>query len=201
MSVLKESLSAPAFSRKEALRYMGAAAESSTLSALLDDCLRECAGALRYDVCYRILPIGRQKDKLYAGDLVLPGRDLARYFAGCTHTLLFAATVGPGMDRLIHRYGPISPARALCYEAIGSERIEALCNAFCDSIKQKMAANGSKIRPRFSPGYGDCPLSLQEQIFLLLDPPRQIGLTLGKGGIMIPKKSVTAFVGIKEKES
>ncbi|UQT39368.1 hypothetical protein M5E89_13960 [Acidaminococcus intestini] len=51
-------------------------------------------------------------------------------------------------------------------------------------------------RSRFSPGYGDWPLTDQEKIFRLLELPKKIGLTLTAGGLMAPIKSVTAVIGI-----
>ena len=52
------------------------------------------------------------------------------------------------------------------------------------------------LPPRFSPGYGDLPLSLQRDIFRVLDCPRKIGLTLNESLLMSPSKSVTAIVGL-----
>lgn len=51
-------------------------------------------------------------------------------------------------------------------------------------------------RPRFSPGYGDLPLSAQREIFAVLDCGKRIGLMLNDSLLMSPSKSVTAFVGI-----
>ena len=56
------------------------------------------------------------------------------------------------------------------------------------------------LEPRFSPGYGDLPLSAQKNIFAVLDPERRIGLTLNSSLLMSPSKSVTAFVGLGNTE-
>ena len=78
-------------------------------------------------------------------------------------------------------------------QAIGAERIEALCDAFCDDMEKEM---GVSLRPRFSPGYGDLPLSVQKDIISLLEAPKRIGLSLNDSLLMSPTKSVTAFAGI-----
>jgi len=93
---------------------------------------------------------------------------------------------------MIAKYGRISPVRALFFQAIGAERIESLCNAFCKDIKKDL-----NITPRFSPGFGDLPLELQKDIFFALQPHRNIGLTLNESLLMSPSKSVTAIIGIK----
>ena len=121
---------------------------------------------------------------------------LRAYFAPCQKKIVFAATVGVETDRLIAKYSRISPAKALLFQAIGTERVEALCNAFCARLEQEY---DMKAERRISPGYGDLPLSLQKKIFALLDCQRKIGLTLGSSLLMSHTNSVTAFVGLKER--
>ena len=105
-----------------------------------------------------------------------------------------AATVGVGIDRLIAKYSRISPSKALMLQAIGAERIEALCNAFCNDLS---ACDNSCIK-RFSPGYGDLPLEVQRDIFSVLDCGKYIGVSLNGSLVMSPSKSVTAFAVASE---
>ena len=51
---------------------------------------------------------------------------------------------------------------------------------------------------RFSPGYGDSPLEMQEQLLELLDAERQLGITLSKGYMMSPSKSITGIMGLAD---
>ena len=80
------------------------------------------------------------------------------------------------------------------FQAIGSERVESLCDELCRELEGEWGT----VRPRFSPGYGDLPLSLQKEIFALLDCGRSIGVALGENLLMSPSKSVTAIVGVKK---
>jgi cobalamin-dependent methionine synthase I len=96
------------------------------------------------------------------------------------------------------RYKRLSAGKALCIQAIGSERAEAVCDMLCDDIKKEYAAQGYTPVARFSPGYADLPLSLQRDIFKALDCPRTLGITLSDGFLMSPTKSVTAIVGLKK---
>lgn len=98
------------------------------------------------------------------------------------------------IDRLIAKYGKISPTKALIFQAIGSERAEALCNLFCADMEKTYSL---KAAPRFSSGYGDLPLESQKPIFSVLLPERNLGITLTDSMLMFPTKSVTAFVGLK----
>ena len=51
---------------------------------------------------------------------------------------------------------------------------------------------------RFSPGYGDFPLDYQRELLALTDAPRKIGLMVTSGSIMVPRKSITALIGIAD---
>ena len=62
---------------------------------------------------------------------------LSKNLSGCKTAVIFAATVGLMPDRLISRYGVSSPAKALVFDAIGAERIESLCDHFCEDLKEK----------------------------------------------------------------
>ena len=86
---------------------------------------------------------------------------------------------------------------ALCLQAIGSERAEALCDAFCNDMASEYTKYGKVLRPRFSAGYGDLPLSLQRDITGVLQTPKNIGISLNESLLMSPSKSVTAIIGIK----
>ena len=114
--------------------------------------------------------------------------------------VVFGATVGLAIDRLIARYGHISPVKALFFQAIGAERIEAVCDLFCADIQREYAACGYQAGARFSPGYGDFPLSAQRDIFRVLDCSRKIGLSLNSSLLMSPSKSVTAIIGLSREK-
>ena len=197
-TVFTKTFSEIPVSKKEILRYAGAGTITPEITRLLDECLIASQGCFSYQVCYRFFPVvfGETLDLGFAKT---PSRDLRRYLQGCDGILLFAATVGLGIDRLIARYSSLSPAKALTFQAIGAERIESLCDVFCAEIKKELALEGRAVKPRFSPGYGDLPLSLQREIFRALEPARRIGLSLNESFLMSPSKSVTALVGFTTK--
>ena len=179
--------------RREILRYAGCDVADAAVTELMESCLTESADALTPKVCYGELAADVQGDKCDFGLFSLSSHQLAGNLDGCSCVILFAATVGIGIDRLIAKYSRIAPSRALMMQAIGAERIEALCDAFCADMEKEL---GTSLRPRFSPGYGDLPLECQKDIIALLDTPRKIGLSLHDSLLMSPTKSVTAFAGI-----
>lgn len=181
----------PRFRLREALRYSGA---DDSFAGITEDCFEECKDLMRYDVCYARMPIIRSDGVLDLTFAKTESRALKKNLESCDEIILFAATVGIGIDRMIARYGALSPSRAVILQGLGAERIESLCDAFCDMLESDEPCG---VRPRFSPGYGDLPLEMQREIFTALRPERSIGLTLNENMIMSPSKSVTAIVGIK----
>lgn len=189
--IYRKTYPQPPVCRREILRYAGCRQGDEELERLLDACLEEALPRLRYQVCWRFLNAEEQETFLRQSRL------LEKNLSGCREVVLLASTVGVELDRLIARYSHLSPTKALLVQAIGAERIEALCDRFCADLAAQRALTA---RPRFSPGYGDLPLQAQQQIFALLDCPRTIGLFLNESLLMSPSKSVTAFLGLAEGE-
>ena len=216
----------PPVCKKEILRYAGcrpvASAkaaitedqkpEQSQLEELLEETLAEVLPKLSYKVCYIEFPLSISGKCCDFGCMKTDSADLAKNLQGCERGILFAATIGVEIDRLIARYTHISPAKAVILQAIGAERIESLCDVFCADVvnrlvnvsssgQDKAQENGntgrSTLRPRFSPGYGDLPLDVQKDIFQVLNCSKNIGLSLNDSLLMSPSKSVTAFAGIE----
>jgi hypothetical protein len=154
--------------------------------AVLDGVLGELLPGLLFRVCHAATDVSVSEDEVSFSFGKTVSRSLAERLRDCDSAVIFAATVGFAPDILVRRYR-FDPLRGLLAHAAGTERVEALCDAFCAGIKNAV--------PRFSPGYGDLPLSFQRDIFDFLSPERHIGLSLGENLIMSPSKSVTAIVG------
>ncbi len=191
---------APKLNRREILRYMSCEKATAETEKLLDKCISESETAFSFRVVYTELPIVREENLILLGGMKIYSRELAKNLTDCNNALVFAATVGLVIDRLILKYSHASPSSALCMQAIGTERIESLCELFCLEMKDKYSEQNMLLRPRFSPGYGDLPLELQRDIFSLLECEKRLGMTLNNSLLISPTKSVTAIIGIKEKQ-
>ncbi len=177
------------------MRFAGGKGEAeSSLPSILDECEKACLPLLTPKVVYAELT----KEELFA---LVPSAaksaGLNEVLFDAEKVILFAATVGLSVDRLIARYAQISPVKALFFQALGAERIESLCDLFCEEWERK---KGVSLGRRYSAGYGDFPLEAQKDIFSALDCPKRIGLTLTDSLMMTPTKSVTAIVPIGGKK-
>jgi len=194
--VLKVSCVLPPVSEREVLRYAGEKNAGDETISLLRECIRECDGIFASEVVFRLLSIERN-DGISVGGLQISSNALKKNLQGCDRVIILAATSGLGIDRLIAKYLKISPARALFFHSIGTERVEALCDVFCKTLEEK---EGFILRPRFSPGYGDLPLEIQRDILHLLNADKTLGIGLNESCLLSPSKSVTAFAGIQSKK-
>ncbi len=184
--------------KKEILRYSGCKKADVQTEGILAECIAEIKGKANGKICYTVLPATIRGNICDFEYFSLNSKSLARNLEDCQRVIIFAATVGVEIDRLIQKYGQISPAKALMFQAIGAERIETLCDAFCQDMESEL---GKALKPRFSAGYGDLLLDTQKDIFSLLAPEKRIGLTLNKSMLMSPSKSVTAFAGISDNKT
>ncbi len=181
-------------SRAFALSCMGVKGTPDVRTlALLAQAEEKARGAIKPRVCYDIVPMQIEGNRLQIGALSVTSSALADAFAGQSACLLLSATLGADIDRMISACAITSPALALAMDGVASALIEAVCDAFCAEMEEK----AGKCTPRFSPGYGDLPLSFQSALLSYLDAPRRIGLTLTQAGMMVPIKSVSALSGIK----
>ena len=181
---------------REAFRYMSCKSPDEQMKRLFEECLSECLGALSYKACWREFPLLFCGDEINLGFARTKSRALFTNLKGCGKIVLFAATVGHEMDRLIKKQSLLSPAKSVCLQAIGSERVESLCDTLNAELKEQYKKQGFLLKPRFSPGYGDLTLSLQREIMPALDCAKLLGISLGENLMMSPSKSVTAIIGV-----
>ncbi len=195
-TVFVKNYTPPPWNTREILRYASCKGADGRMTALMEKCIAEIEPLLSYRVCFARFAVEAADDMLNLGFARVQSSALAKNLSSCGEIVLFAATVGLAPDRLTARYASVSPAKSLFFDAIGAERAESLCDAFCAELKAEATENGCFTRPRFSAGYGDLPLSLQKDIFRALSPEKHIGATLRESLIVSPAKTVTAIVGI-----
>ena len=179
----------------EIARYSGARELNAELENLIKNCIEEAERekAVDYRVCYLETPIDIVGKKVQTPFAIFESEGLAKTLCKSSSAIIFACTLGIGIDRLIKKYSETNPSKALVFQALGAERTETFTDLFLQDISKE---KGVKLSSRFSPGYGDLPLSAQRDIFAVLNPLKLIGLTLNDSLLMSPSKSVTAIVGI-----
>ncbi|QHI71777.1 hypothetical protein [Aminipila terrae] len=150
---------------------------------------------------YREFPLGitEELEELYILNEKnkLEGKAIAEHLAGCNQCILMAVTMGMQTDKLIRRTQITDMARAVALDACASSLIEDLCDQINLQLTQEYEKQNKALTSRFSPGYGDLPLTAQNIFSKLLEMEKKIGLTQNSEHLLIPRKSVTAVIGIK----
>lgn len=136
-----------------------------------------------------------------SSELTLPGKNIAQNLKDAAYCILFSATLGIDVDRLISISEHKSMTKALILDACASSYIETICDLCNQEVKDAFSHIGYKTAPRFSPGYGDLPIALQSKFCQVLDTHRKIGLSCSASNLLIPRKSVTAIIGLVPENS
>ena len=184
--------------RKEILRYLGYrnAAPDAAVQSAIEDVLRELERVASPRSVTRETVISQtEPEATEIGGVMIQSRSLYLHLRSCTSGMLFAATLGAPVDLLIQRYSVSDMSRAVIAQACAAAMIEAYCDDCQKDIETAARSQGLYLRPRYSPGYGDFPLSYQKALLELLNAQRRIGLTRTESDMLVPTKSVTAIIG------
>ncbi len=180
----------------EVLRYLGGPLTDipDALLQTVQQTATELQSTARPKAVWRIFSL--DGTALLGTTLSLSGVDIQRHLTDCTKGVLMAATLGADVERLIMHAQVSDLSKALILDSCASAAIENICDNLEADLRTQVEADGFFLTDRFSPGYGDLPLALQSDFCTLLNTQRQIGLTVSQSNILIPRKSVTAILGI-----
>ena len=129
-------------------------------------------------------------------ELRLEGKSIKRHLSGCQKIVVMGATLGAGADHLIRRLQITDMTEAVIADCGASVLIEQVCDAFQNTIND--AVDGYTTS-RFSPGYGDFPIEVQPDMIRYIDGQRKIGLNVTSNNLLVPRKSVTAVIGVSDR--
>lgn len=188
-------------SKKEVLRYLGYRNQilSYDMENLIDITIDEAYNIIKPRYVYRYFEI-LSKDSSYLElkdtNVYMKGKDISAHLNGSKECYLMAVTLGVEIDKKIRYYEHSSITKAMILDACATTAVENVCDIVCSIIKNDLKKDGLTITRRYSPGYGDFDINIQREILNLVDAEKLIGLTATRNNILIPRKSVTAVVGV-----
>ena len=100
------------------------------------------------------------------------------------------------MDFKIRYYEKTNITKALILDACATTAIEEICDKICEDLEEMVKKDNMALTTRYSPGYGDLPIDIQRDFLSVLRADKSIGLTVSSHNILIPRKSITAIVGV-----
>ncbi len=189
---------------KEAVRYLGYgknAVDDKILQEIQNSFLELEELADKKSI-YRIFELSlKDENELEIGNVEICSRNLRTNLTNCKQVVLFAATLGTEVDRVIRKTQVVDMAKAVVMQACAATLLEEYCDELQNEVAEQLQQQGKYIRPRFSPGYGDFLIQHQKDVLAMLDAPKMIGVTMTDSYMLTPTKSVTAVIGISEMQT
>lgn len=184
---------------REAIRYLGYgnhAVDDHTLD-LIENVFKELDQLGPMKIVYRIFDISQDANgHLQIGQLDIESKSLKRNLKGCKEAILLAASLGPGVDRLLRKYSIADMARVVVIQACAAASLEDQLDSWQENMARKFKTEDLYLRPRFSPGYGDFSIEHQPMFVQMLEASKRVGVTVTDSLMLSPSKSVTALIGI-----
>lgn len=130
---------------------------------------------------------------------LLQGADITAHMRGCQEGLLMGLTLGVKTDAVLRRAAATDMAYAVVLDAAACALIEQVADGLEQQLRQQLKKENRFMTGRFSPGYGDWPITVQPQFLQWMDAPRQAGICATESCVLTPSKSITALCGIADR--
>lgn len=186
--------------KDEVLRYLGY--NGQEIDEETDNMITKCI-SLALSVCtpaYTYMTsdvlVDENRIALKGTNLILDGKDILNHLKDSEKCITLACTLGMGFEAELLKLQAKSTAQAVIFDAVGTAFIEEFADHTEEKLLLPYKENGYFSNFRFSPGYGDLKIELQQDIIATLDAQKKIGLSVTDTNILIPRKSITAFIGI-----
>lgn len=187
-----------AVDRSEMMRYAGLPPKGAAIpDALIADALREAAALAEPRGAWELYPYDAEQGAVL-GDppLVLEGTAIRRHLARSVSAAVLAVTAGPAIEEASaahFRAGRYT--EGLLLDAAATAIAEHLADQLDGYIQSEARRTGRQTAWRYSPGYGDWPVTQQRALCALIGASR-IGVSVTDHAMLVPRKSVTAVIGL-----
>ncbi len=187
-------------SKSEIMRYLGYKKGSSDkrLDVEIMDAVEELQRTALFNYVYRDFDVKKDENSLIFKDssIMTESKKLRSHLINSNRAVVMAVTLGFQVEKKFKYYTKLDLSKGIVYEACAAALIEELCDYVQREIEAEASEEGYYITDRYSPGYGDLSLEVQPHIIKALDAQKRIGLSTTENHILIPRKSVTAIIGL-----
>ena len=131
-----------------------------------------------------------------AQPLTLKGEVIKKHLADATQIAVMAVTIGNQLEQAItSRFAQGLYSTAVLIDAAATAAVEIVANQVNTIIDHHAAKLGYLTTRRFSPGYGNWPITAQAAVTTLAGG-HLIGISVTETSMLQPRKSVTAVIGL-----
>ena len=177
--------------KSEVLRYMGCKGHeiSAELDSTIDNMTELCfqLAEPKYTYGYFDLQFEDRGITIAGTDILLTGNDIYNHLSGARHCAIMAVTLGMNTERRIMLLEKSSMTEALIFDSAANACIESAAEYVNTLISKEAESKNLFTNYRYSPGYGDFSIEMQNKLIPLLRCQTRIGLTVTENSIMIPR--------------
>lgn len=173
------------------------------ISSVVDDYIENAHHLIEPTYSYIIRNVERvDGSNVYIeGSVVFKSKVVASLLGHCCRVAIFVATIGSRLEEMVLRLAEDGLVlQSVVLDAVGSNAAEKVAD-FAHLMVDEMAnIHGLCTSQRFSPGYCDWNINQQKMLFKAIGS-NSTGVSLTKGCLMIPRKSISGIVGIGDHDS
>lgn len=126
----------------------------------------------------------------------IKGNSIHNHLKRAVKIIVIAATIGDAIDQAItEKFNKGQYTNAFLMDAAATAAVESSLDSMEQTIAGIIKNSGYHLLPRYSPGYGDWDIHFQPQM-LKLSEATKINLRLTSSYMLVPRKSVTAVIGL-----
>jgi cobalamin-dependent methionine synthase I len=173
------------------------------VNKILDEELKRARTILNPKGIYRLLhvrSINKDIIRFEEAAFEIQNRLVTKMLRESVQVILFMITIGSALEKESEAlFARGDSTSGFILDAIGSETADAVADKMHHHVLKNHAFQlGLDVTPRFSPGYGGWPLTVQNEILNICNGS-SIGISVTKSSMMIPRKSVSAILGFVKK--
>ena len=187
--------------KKERITVYADSKSDNPIRVCVDECLEKASILATPKMAFaekriiNIKPDSIEVDRTVA----LSSKILASYMKGANHLYFFLVTLGSGIEEMTTKWmAEGEHLHGYILDRIGSFAVESLAKNLEAKLRNAHAPKELSVSMRFSPGYCDWPVEEQLKLDRLIDFSKA-GVHLTESCMMVPKKSISAVVGIAPK--
>ena len=178
---------------KEVLNTLGYDQMDESVKELLLVCKKDLKKAMRACFVYRVFDY--VDGVMIDSGFDLEGDSVKEHLKDSQKCICLCGTLGSEVDNLIRKKQVTSMAEAMMIDKMASFVTEKVLDKAEEIIMSDY--EGYEKTFRYGLGYGDFPITKQKEFLDMLDASRQVGVHVNDASMLMPTKSVTCIIGIK----
>lgn len=192
--------------KEEVLRYLGYNGQNIdiNLNDKIDFCIDETKDNVDIKYTYEVFDIETDIDSNTVSfkdcNFKIHSKDVSKLLINCDQCILMAVTLGFRIEQNIRRYSYNNLTKGIIIDSCATTSVEEVCDRLQQHINYKFSKENKYLTMRYSPGYGDLDIKINKEILNLLNANKTIGVSVTDAGIMMPRKSVVALIGVSKFE-